>query len=156
MPIVARSKIIPKIHWRPGHSGLWWARRLNEAGVGKMRVLLANHPGMVPDVIRELMANNKDIELVGDCRGPMKILQEVGRAKADAVILSLEGPDEPGLCGQLLAIYPDITIVGLWPEKRAFTWQLCSHRREIADAGSENIMRALRTVVRERCTETES
>lgn len=63
----------------------------------KIRVLLANHPLMVPDSIRQLVAEQDDMEVVGDCRGPMKILQEVGRTKADAVILTQEGTDEPGL-----------------------------------------------------------
>lgn len=49
-------------------------------------MLLANHPVMVPDAIRELVAKQEDMEVVGDCRGPMKILQEAGRTKADVVI----------------------------------------------------------------------
>ena len=41
--------------------------------MNKIRVLLANHPMMVPDVIRQLVAEQEDMELVGDCRGPMQI-----------------------------------------------------------------------------------
>lgn len=74
-------------------------------------MLLANHPVMVPDAIRQLVAEQEDMELVGDCRGPMKILRETGRTKADAVILAQEGSGEPGLCSQLLAVYPDLTIL---------------------------------------------
>lgn len=72
--------------------------------MNKIRVLLANHPMMIPDGIRELVAMQADMELVGDFRGPMKILQETGRTKADAVILAQEGEDDVGLCSQLLAV----------------------------------------------------
>ena len=84
--------------------------------MNKIRVLLANHPMMIPDDIRELVTAQKDMELVGDLRGPMKILQETGRTKADAVILAQEGVNELGLCSQLLAIYPDLTILSVSPD----------------------------------------
>jgi DNA-binding NarL/FixJ family response regulator len=118
--------------------------------VDKIRVLLANHHLMVPDDIRRLVEDQEDIELVGDCRGPMKILQEVGRTKADAVILVQEGTDEPGLCSQLLSVYPDVTILCFRAEKAAFTRQLCSQRRDFIDVENENIVQTLRTIVRER------
>ena len=77
----------------------------------KIRVLLANYPMMVPDSIRRLVAKQEDMELVADCRGPMRILQETGRMKADAVIIGNATDSEPGLCSQLLAVYPDLTIL---------------------------------------------
>lgn len=117
--------------------------------MNKIRVLLANHPVMVPDAIRELVAAQEDMELVGDCRGAMRILQETGRAKADAVILAQEGMDELGLCSQLLAVYPDLTILSVVPDlSAAFTQQLCSHRRELASVQQQDIMQSLRTVFR--------
>lgn len=73
----------------------------------------------------------------------------------DAVVFVQEGVDEPGLCSQLLAISPDLTILCFRAEKWAFTRQLRSHRREITDAGHEGIVRAFRTIVRERYRETE-
>ena len=127
----------------------FWEMRVN-----KIRVLLANHPMMIPDGIRELVAAQEDMELVGDLRGPMKILQETGRTKADAVILAQEGVDEPGLCSQLLAIYPDLTILSVRPDlTSAFMQQLCSHRREFANLQRQDIVQSLRAAVREPCTE---
>lgn len=69
--------------------------------MGKIRVLFANHFAMVPDTVRRLVDEQDDMEVVGDCRGPMKILQETGRANADAVILTQEGEPEQGICSQL-------------------------------------------------------
>ena len=123
----------------------------------KIRVLLANHPMMIPDAVRKLVEGQANMEIVGDLRGPMKILQEVGRAKADAVILAQAGSEEPGLCSQLLAVYPDLTILGIAPDmKSAFTQQLCSQRREVIDMQNEKIVEILRAAVREPCSEEES
>jgi DNA-binding NarL/FixJ family response regulator len=119
--------------------------------VNKIRVLLANHPLMIPEAIRQLVAEQEDMELVGDCRGPMKILQEVGRTKADAVILAQEGADGPGLCSQLLAVYPDLTILEVAPDlKGAFTQQLCARRESIEKVNARNIVEALCEAVRKQ------
>lgn len=120
--------------------------------MNKIRVLLANHPMMVPADIRHLVMAQEDMEVVGDCRGPMKILQEVGRARADAVILAQEGFDEPGLCSQLLAVYPDLTIVSVTSDLRTlFTEQLCSNRQYQEAAECEEVVKALRRAVRVPC-----
>ena len=116
----------------------------------KIRVLLANHPMMVPDAIRQLVAEQEDMELVGDCRGPMHILQETSRTKADAVILAHEGMVEPSLCSQLLATYPDLTILSVASDlSTAFTQQLCANRRDFVTVQREDIVQSLRVAVRD-------
>lgn len=121
----------------------------------KIRVLIANYPMMIPDEVRKLLEGQPCMEIVGDLRGPMRILQEVGRTKADAIILALDGIEEPGLCSQLLAVYPDLTVLGVACDmKAAFIQQLCPRRRDIIDPQSKNIVESLRAAVREPCTET--
>jgi len=118
----------------------------------KIRVLLANHPLMAPDAIRQLVAEQEDMEVVGDCRGPMKILQEVGRTKADAVILTHDGAGEPGLCSQLLAVYPDLTILVLASDMGSGTiQQLCASQRRVPNPQIKDIVNLLRIAVREPC-----
>lgn len=118
--------------------------------VDRIRVLLANHPTIIPDLVRTLIEAQPDMEIVGDSRGPMRILQEVGRTKADAVILVQVGSGEPGLCSQLLAVYPDLTILGIAPDmKTAFVEQIRSRRRDIVNTQNANIVETLRASVRE-------
>ena len=119
-----------------------------------IRVLLANHPLMIPDAIRQLVEEQEDMELVGDCRGPMHILQETGRTKADVVILTHEDTKEPGLCSQLLAVYPDLTILSVTPDLGlAFTQQLRSIRRDLVTVPRQNIVQSLRATVQHSCSE---
>jgi len=121
--------------------------------VNKIRVLLANHPMMIPDSLRQLIEEQDDMELVGDCRGPMKILQETGRVHADAVILAQEGTKEPALCSQLLAVYPDLTILSVTPDMASvFTQQLCSSRQEFGNLKRQDIVQTLRVSVRDPCS----
>ena len=122
--------------------------------MNKIRVLLANHPLMIPDAIRLLVEEQEDMELVGDCRGPMSILQETGKTKADAVILAHEDTKEPGLCSQLLSVYPDLTILSVTPDLASvFVQQLCSRRQTIVIAQQEEIIEKLRVAVRDSCCE---
>lgn len=123
----------------------------------KIRVLIANHPLMVPDVVRRLVSEQDDMEVVGDCRGPMKILQETGRANADAVILARELAEDPGLCSQLLAVYPDLTILGVTPDMSCVsTQQLCAHRQTVVIHEHLDIVRTMRIAVRQPCTEKQT
>ncbi len=118
--------------------------------MNKIRVLLANHPMMIPDAIRQLVEDQEDMELVGDSRGPMKILQDVGRTKADAVILAQEGPDEPALCSQLLAVYPDLTIIAVTTDmSTAITQQLRAHRQSVHTNDLGDVVQAMRMAVRQ-------
>ena len=124
-----------------------------EALVNKIRVLLGNHPQMIPDSIRQLVMDQQDMELVGDCRGSMKILQETGRTKADAVILAHEGTRESGLSSQVLAVYPDVTVLSVRTDLTyAFAQQLCPRCLAMTDVKGEELMRVLRIAVREPCT----
>jgi DNA-binding NarL/FixJ family response regulator len=120
----------------------------------RIRVLLANHPMMVPDTIRQLVTEQEDMELVGDCRGPMKILQETGRTMADAVILAHDDTKEPGLCSQLLSVYPDLTIVSVTRDLGVvYTQQLCSRRQELVHSQMQDIAQAIRVTVHKPCSE---
>ena len=112
---------------------------------------------MVPDAIRQLIAEQKDMEVVGDCRGPMQILQETGRSKADTVILAQRGADEPGLCSQLLAVYPDLTVVIVALDIRTtFTQQLCSHRKSVTSGEFRDIVQVIRVAVQNPCSDKQT
>ncbi len=115
----------------------------------KIRVLFANHPVMVPHAVRQLLEEQEDLEVVGDCRGPMKILQETGRVNADAVILTQIGEREPGICSQLLAIYPDLVIMSINQDlTTGYTLQLCPHRREFRDVRPSDIAQSIRGAIK--------
>lgn len=116
----------------------------------KIRVLLANHPMMIPDAIRELLADQDDMEVVADVRGPMKVLQETGRVNADAVILTQDGAEDLALCSQLFAVYPDLTIITVTTDlTAAMTQQLRACRQNVYVNEPGDVVRAMRMAVRQ-------
>jgi DNA-binding NarL/FixJ family response regulator len=103
---------------------------------------------MVPDGIRKVVESQPDMEIVGDSRGPMRILQDVGRTKADAVILAQGDSvdaEEPGLCSHLLSVYPDLVILGVSSNLRtAFLKQMRPQRRNIFLVDDADLVQTIR------------
>ena len=125
--------------------------------MNKIRVLLANHPMMIPDTIRQLIAEQHDMEVVGDVRGPIRILQETGRVHADVVILADEGSAEPGLCSQLLSVYPDLKVVQVTQDLGLVSiQQLRAHRHTLANGGCPEIIEMLKTAARHLAVKDEA
>ncbi len=119
----------------------------------KIRVLLANRPRLMREVVREIIERQDDMEVVGEVLDPLDILMAVREAEVDAVILALKGSEDTGLCSHLLAQYPDLTILGLPTDgKTAF---LRPRRIEIVDASDQCILDALRQAIRSPCRSEE-
>jgi len=123
--------------------------------VKKIRALLANYPMMIPDAVRVLMAKQEGVEIVGEVRGPMKVLQETGRVCADTVVMITEEDIVvPALCSQLLAVYPDLTIIMITTEgDRASTLQLRSHRKNFYVQELGDAVNTIRAAMKEVCVE---
>jgi len=115
----------------------------------KLRILLANRPRMLREMVRKIIEDEQDMEVVGEVLAPVDLLVAVRETKAHAVILTMRGSEEPGLCSHLLAEYPDLTILGLAFEgQKAFIKQLRPRREEIADPTGAKILSALRNAIR--------
>ena len=118
----------------------------------KIKILLANRPRMVREVVRELIEREEDMEVVGEVLDPLDLLLAVRETEADAVVMALKGSEEPGLCSHLLAEYPDLTIVGVASGgESAFIEQRTPQRQEIPEPSKANILDALRHAVGSSC-----
>ncbi len=112
----------------------------------KIRILLANRPPMMLEIMREIVQRHEDMEVVGEILDPIGLLVAVREREADAVILTLNDYEEPGLCSHLVAEYPNLTILGLAADgKTAF---LRLPRREIKVPSQQSIVDALRDAIR--------
>ena len=116
----------------------------------KIKILLANRPRMLREVVRKMIEAQPDMEVVGEVLEPVDLHVAVRDTQADAVILDLEDSEEPGLTSHLLAAYPDLTILGLAANgKTAF---VRPRRQEILDPTGANILSALRHAIRQPCS----
>ena len=119
----------------------------------KIRILLANRPQMMRELVREMINRQNDMEVVGEVLNPLDLLVAVREVEVDAVILALKNSRDVGLCSHLLSEYPNLTIVGLTSHgENAFIEQLCPRRVEIVDPSEKSILSALRQAVRSPCS----
>jgi two-component system chemotaxis response regulator CheB len=115
-----------------------------------IKVLLANDPAILREVLREVIARQPDMEVVGEILDPLGVLLAVKETQADVVVIGLRDAEEPGLVSHLLAECPYVTVLGLAAQgDTAIIVQMCLWRKEIVDPSEVNILRALRHAVRE-------
>jgi DNA-binding NarL/FixJ family response regulator len=100
-------------------------------------------------MVRKIIEDEQDMEVVGEVLAPMDLLVAVRETQADAVILSMPASEGPGLCSHLLAEYPNLTILGLAFEgQKAFVEQMRPQREEIVDPTGAKILSVLRNAIR--------
>src|SRR6476660_4004808 len=113
-----------------------------------IKVLLANDPLILREVVREIIARQPDMEVVGEILDPLGVLLAVKETEADVVVISLRDSEEPGLVSHLLAECPYVTVLGLASQgDTAIIVQMCLWRKGIVDPSEVNILRALRHAV---------
>jgi len=115
--------------------------------VQKTRVVVANRPRLMRDLVLATIGDQPDIEVVGETRNDDEIVELVERLRPDCLILALEEPEvRPGLCGFLLGRYPDLKILALAPEvNRGFSYRaFVNIRTESVETSEKGILDALR------------
>jgi len=119
-----------------------------------IKVLLANRPQILREVVRDIIERQPDMEVVGEALDPLGVLLAAKETEADVVVIGLQDSEEPGLVSHLLAECPHVTVLGLASQgDTAFIAQMCPWRKEIADPSEVNILSALRHAVQEPCSE---
>ena len=113
----------------------------------KTRVVVANRPRLMRDLVLATIGDQPDIEVVGETRNDDEIVELVERLRPHCLILALEEPEvRPGLCGFLLGRYPDLKILALAPEiNRGFSYRaFVNIRTESVETSEKGILEALR------------
>ena len=120
----------------------------------KIKVLLANQPRIMREVMREVIERQPDMEVVGETLDSLGVLLAAKETEADVVVIALRDSEEPGLVSHLLAECPRVTVLVLPSQgDTAFIVQMCPWRKEIVDPSDANILSALRHAVQEPCSE---
>jgi chemotaxis response regulator CheB len=115
--------------------------------VQKTRVVVANRPRLMRDLVLATIGDQPDIEVVGETRNDEEITELVERLRPDCLILALEEPEvRPGLCGFLLGRHPEMRILALAPEtNRGFFYRaFVNIRTESMETSEKGILDALR------------
>ncbi|HXW90874.1 MAG TPA: hypothetical protein VEK33_10040 [Terriglobales bacterium] len=113
----------------------------------KVRVVVANRPRLMKDLVLATIGDQPDIEIVGQAQDQEEIIELVERTRPDYLIIALEEPEtRPGLNGFLLGRYPNMKILALAAEQNSgiFYWAFIDIRSRRVESSEEGILSVLR------------
>jgi len=116
-----------------------------------IRVLIANRPRLMRELMVETISDQPDIEIVGEVSDDSELRQAIEETHPDFVIVALEKQDRlPVVCHSILQEHPQIKIIAVASDRNSslFYWaslQVQSSRIEASEAG---VLKALRGVTR--------
>src|SRR5690349_11985735 len=94
------------------------AALLWENHVKRVRVLVANRHRLMRELVMATIADQPDIEIVGEVGDERDVSEAVDQVRPDVLILALDEPEQHRVqCGFLLGRYPDMRIVALAPDQ---------------------------------------
>ncbi|HEX9112424.1 MAG TPA: hypothetical protein VF845_13170 [Terriglobales bacterium] len=111
------------------------------------RVLVANRPRLMREMVLATIADEPDIEVVGETESEAQITELVERMRPDYLIIGLEQPEvRPGLCGFLLGRYPRMKILAVSAQQHqsVFYWAFVDIRSRIVETSEQGLLSALR------------
>ena len=113
----------------------------------KLRVLVANRPRFMRDLVLATIRDQPDIEVVGETEDEAEITEMVESLRPDYLILALEGAEvRPDLCGFLLGRYPQMRILAVGSEKNhsRFYWAFVDIRSKVVETSEQGMLGVLR------------
>lgn len=111
----------------------------------KIRVLVANQPRMMRDLVIAIIADQPDIEIVGEIEDDAKVAQIVDALLPDFVIVGLDKPSHrPAICDYILRHHPTIKVLAVAAEYKdgVFFWSDIQSLR--IESSEDGILSAIR------------
>ncbi len=113
----------------------------------RIRVLVANQPRLMRELTMATIADQPDIELIGEVGNQDDLTDAVEHSRPDVLILAMDERDKYRVqCGFLLGRYPDMRIIALAPEQNRaqFYWAFVDIRSKAMESSEEGILAAVR------------
>ena len=113
----------------------------------RVRVLVANRPQLMRELVLAVIADQPDIEVIGELKDENELAEAIEEGRPDILILELDDADKRvAQCGFLLGRYPQMKIIALAPEKNRgmFYWAIVDVRTKPLESSEAGILSALR------------
>ena len=120
---------------------------IKESTLKRVRVLVANRPRLMREMVITTISDQPDIEIVGEVVNEDDLNDFVEQTQPDVLIVSLEEPENPsGQCGFLLGRYPRMRILALAPEKNRgiYYWAMVDIRNKPVESSEAGVLGAIR------------
>jgi len=112
-----------------------------------IRVLVANRPRLMRDLVMATITDQPDIEILGEVENESDIRSAIQRTQPDCLIIALDRPNErPLLCDALLREYPEMKILAVSPSDTSnmFFWASFNIHEHLVEASEQGVLTALR------------
>lgn len=116
----------------------------------KIRVLVANRPRLMRELVLATISDQPDIEVIGEIQDDATLASVVAEQKPDFVIVTLDRMDErPTICDRLLELNGKLKIIALAPERNCgiCLWAVMDIRSTSVESSEEGILSTLRSKV---------
>jgi chemotaxis response regulator CheB len=113
----------------------------------KIRVVVANRPRLLRELVLTTISEQPDIEIVGVAKNEEEILRVVEQMRPDYLIIALEESDQrPVICDFVLERLPQLKILAIASNRNTsmFYWTRLDIRSHAVESSEEGILRALR------------
>jgi len=113
-----------------------------------IRVLVANHPRLMRELILTTFADQPDFEIVGEVAEESEIFESVKRTLPNFVVIALDQSGKrPRICDELLREHPEVRVIAVAPEKNAIVYYWASfkiHSNDV-EASEQGMLNAMRS-----------
>jgi chemotaxis response regulator CheB len=115
--------------------------------VDKTRVLVANRPRLMRELLMATISDQPDIEIVGEVQDEKQIESGVEQTHPDVLIAAFDDMNEqPFLCKTLLERFPQMRILALAPERNlsVYYWASLDIHADRVETSEQGVLGALR------------
>jgi AmiR/NasT family two-component response regulator len=113
----------------------------------RVRVLVANRPRLMRELVLATISDKPDIEVVGEVVDDSNLVEVIEQVQPDVLIVSIDEQEKRlGQCGFLLGRYPQMRILALAPEQNLgiFYWAIVDIRTKPLESSESGILNAVR------------
>ena len=113
----------------------------------RIRVLIANQPRLMRELIITTITDQPDIELVGEVSKSQDLTEAVAQTRPDVLIIAMDEREKYRVqCGFFLGRYPEMKILALAPDKNRaqFYWAFVDIRSKALESSEAGILGAMR------------
>jgi DNA-binding NarL/FixJ family response regulator len=122
----------------------------------KIRILVANRPKLMRELILETLADQPGIEIVGEVSDDAEIPERVHQILPDLLVIALDKPGmRPRICDTILRDHPQVRIIAVAADHNQSTgywasFDIHSDEIETSEAGILSAVRSMAAGVADR------
>jgi chemotaxis response regulator CheB len=113
----------------------------------QIRVLVANRPKLMREIIIETFADQPDIIVVGEVAEDVEIIGRVEETHPDFLFIAMDDPNErPAVCDTILRLYPEVSIIAVSAHTNSSVryWASFSIHADVMESSEEAILGVMR------------